>query len=128
MSDDDDDPIPAPPDEFLSESGSSAGEGESEGAGHPVLDGLLSTEPDQSAATLAADMDVSTPVAHAIVGGKKFLNGMIGAGVRTGTTAAENFVAAGVGLALADRGDDDGDGDGGSSIDFEAGDAPPEAL
>jgi len=86
------DPTPPDPDTLTADpqtGGTGGAESATGGLGeHPVVEGLLSTEPSGEA---------ETPTELALRGTKKFLRGALGAGVTSGQTAAEDFVRATIG-------------------------------
>lgn len=91
---------------FPDDDGGSGGDGDT--ITNRLMDGLLSTKPDQSPEDYP---DLPEHTAHFIIGTKKFLNGALDAGISKGTTAAENYARGAIG-ALSERqtGGESGDG------------------
>jgi len=84
------DPTPPDPDTLTADpqTGGTGGTESATGGDHPVVEGLLSTEPSEEA---------ETPAEMALRGTKKFIRGALGAGVTSGQTAAEDFLRAAIG-------------------------------
>ena len=68
------------------------------GSSNSVVDGLLETEP---AGSVAEYPDMPEPAANAMIGGVKFLNGLLGDDrqLGSGKPALINFLEAGIGFA-----------------------------
>lgn len=69
------------------------------GSSNSVVDGLLETEP---AGSTRDYPDLPEPAAHAMIGGVKFLNGLLGKDrqLGSGKPALVNFLEAGIGFVV----------------------------